>query len=133
MGLAFWLEPERVDSIFMAGSTALAGALTAWWLWSWLMWKDPLNRRRAMLVGALGGVVCHWVFWVVALLSLNSCFAVITGCAATLGTAPVHPFFTPIVALMYMPFGLMTMGWMTVPAGTLLAILFVKYHGKKFA
>lgn len=101
----------------------LAGFVTAFALWQRLIGARPsVRRRRALVTGALTGLLSHPLCWWLLILGANIDH-LLFGTVSSLGEPPMNPLQGLVGALGYSLFSLYLVGWLTVLAGVLLAWL----------
>lgn len=104
----------------------LASFLTGFGLWSWLIERRAVTRRRAgILTGALTGTLAHYLCWYLLILSANLDYLWF-GTTSSLGEPPMNPVQELGGAAVFSGFSLFLFGWVTIPAGALLGWLMIR-------
>ena len=112
-----------------AGSGAFIASFA---LWYFLI--EKLNKRATtagVLVGALSGVVSHYVCWYLFILEGNIEYHILGSWTNSLGDPPMSPVYGVVGAMWFTLFSLLFYGWVTVPIGAFIGGLFSHQQRKK--
>lgn len=117
---------------FFPVPAALAAFVTSAFFWKVLVERSSqgVTKTRAILAGAISGLVAHYNCWYIVFLFANVCYHLFGGCKSSLGEPPADPLFALVGAAGLTFFSLIFYGWITVTGGALSGLLVTLWHGK---
>jgi hypothetical protein len=103
--------------------SGLAAFMTASFMW-WLLIGRPEkpSGTRAVAVGALSGLLSHWLCWYLMLLWVNVDFYWLGGSGSSLGEAPITPLPGLVAVFAFCFWSWLYFGWLTVAAAVAIAL-----------
>ena len=107
-----------------AGIAAFITASFFWWLI--VVRRNTYNMGAGAAVGALSGVVAHYMCWYVQIISANICYWILGGCRSSLGEPPIDLLNGLWGALALSFWSLLFFGWVTSPIGALIGVFLVR-------
>jgi len=123
--LMAWSSGSGYEMFLLAAplSAYLTGALCWWWL---LLRNERHGIGRAMLAGALAGLIAHYPCWLILMFGMRTCYLLGGTCTGSLNEAPMTFLEAIPMAGLYSGFSLLFLGWITVPGGAMVGWLAAK-------
>ena len=120
-----WSSGSGYEMFLLAAplSAYLTGALCWWWL---LLRNERHGIGRAMLAGALAGLIAHYPCWLILMFGMRTCYLLGGTCTGSLNEAPMTFLEAIPMAGLYSGFSLLFLGWITVPGGAMVGWLAAK-------
>lgn len=105
----------------LAGAAGLLTGSALWWLI--VSRKGRYTKWRGLLAGALTGLLGHYVIWYLWILVDNVSYWIGGQPGSSLGEPPVDPLTGLFGVAGLAIWGVMLLGWITVPLGALAGLL----------
>lgn len=112
-----WFWVASTSAAFVCGAAA------------WRLLAERPSRERPIwgaLAGGLAGLAAHYLTWYFQYVANNVCFWLTGGCTGSLGEPPADLLQAFVGSAGFTFFSLIVCGWLTVPIGVVLGLLFAR-------
>lgn len=111
-------------------TAGLASFLSAFTLW-YLLFESRENPIPFAITGILTVLLAHYLTFYIELVRANICFHAFNSCKSSLGEAPMNLLQAIWGSAVFSFMSLFIYGWVTIPAGILIAFIFKKVRKRR--